>query len=87
MGMVWMTLISLYSSTIAAFFSRNHQRRIVPPSIRRLMSAKLESPAAERNKEPIWQVLESKLLPKAEAVQTLSVLEIAAGCGCKLSRC
>jgi len=48
-----------------------------------LKMAKLDSPSAQRNKDPIWNVLSSKafpkLLPKDEG--PLKVLEIAAGCG------
>ena len=42
-------------------------------------SAILESPSAERNKCPIWDVLSSKVLPLIQPVSR--VLEIAAGCG------
>jgi len=57
------------------------------------MSRKLESPSAERNKEPIWQVLNSKIIAAHAAVAASSskstkapssmfrVLEIAAGAG------
>lgn len=50
--------------------------------------AKLESPSAERNKDPIWQILETKVFPlllletdreQQKQQQPLKVLEIAAG--------
>lgn len=44
--------------------------------------AKQDSPSAQRNKDPIWEVLSSKvftLLPQRE--EPLHILEIAAGCG------
>lgn len=47
--------------------------------------AKLESPSAERNKEPIWRVLEIKVLPEytrtASGSSPLQILEIATGAG------
>jgi SAM-dependent methyltransferase len=45
--------------------------------------ARLDSPSAQRNKEPIWGVLSTKVLPlllKEEDVN-LNILEIAAGVG------
>lgn len=46
------------------------------------MCAKLESPSAERNKEPIWHILQTKVLPKYSSVnRPLRVLEVAAGSG------
>jgi len=42
--------------------------------------AKLESPAAERNKEPIWQVLHSKVVPSLVGKE-VRILEIATGAG------
>jgi SAM-dependent methyltransferase len=44
-----------------------------------LMSYKLDSPSAQRNKEAIWSVLETKVF--AENKNELRVLEIAAGVG------
>lgn len=49
----------------------------------------MDSPSAHRNKDPIWSIIESKVLPlllKAENEDSpspvpLNVLEIAAGCG------
>jgi hypothetical protein len=44
---------------------------------------KLESPSAERNKDPIWKVLENKVLPEYTSSNTspLQILEIATGAG------
>jgi len=42
--------------------------------------AKLESPSAERNKHPIWQVVRDEVLPDLEGDE-LEVLEIASGAG------
>lgn len=41
----------------------------------------MDSPSAERNKNPIWNVICSDLLPKLNANQSLQFLEIAAGAG------
>jgi hypothetical protein len=44
----------------------------------------MDSPSAERNKDPIWSVLESTVLPSLIAdgdSLPLNVLEVAAGCG------
>jgi SAM-dependent methyltransferase len=41
--------------------------------------AKLDSPAAERNKDPIWQVFNAKVVPRLSADTV--ILEIAAGTG------
>lgn len=44
--------------------------------------AKRDSPSAQRNKEPIWNVLKTKVLPALPAnAEPTRVLEIAAGCG------
>lgn len=47
--------------------------------------AKQDSPSAQRNKQPIWNILSTKVLPsigKAGAINDpLRILEIAAGCG------
>jgi hypothetical protein len=47
--------------------------------------AKLESPSAERNKDLIWKVLESKVLPEytrsGSGSSSLQILEIATGSG------
>jgi hypothetical protein len=44
------------------------------------MTAKKESPSADRNKYPIWEILESNVLPTLTS-HTLRVVEIAAGAG------
>jgi hypothetical protein len=41
----------------------------------------LDSPSAQRNKEPIWNVISEKVLPLLPKEEPLTVLEIAAGCG------
>lgn len=45
--------------------------------------AKRDSPSAQRNKEPIWNILSSKVIPSLEGTNNspLRILEIAAGCG------
>lgn len=44
--------------------------------------AKRDSPSAQRNKEPIWDVLKTKVLPALPtSTEPTRVLEIAAGCG------
>ena len=46
--------------------------------------AKFESPSAERNRDPIWQVLEKKIVPKLLQPQhegPPKILEVAAGAG------
>jgi len=49
------------------------------------INTKLESPSAERNKEPIWNVLESKVLPlllqQDSGEGPIRILETAAGAG------
>ena len=45
-----------------------------------LMSSRLDSPSAQRNKDLIWNVLESKAFPPEDAKE-LRVVEIAAGVG------
>jgi Protein of unknown function (DUF938) len=44
-----------------------------------MSSAKLDSPSAHRNKEPIWNILESRVLTSSAA--PCRILEVAAGCG------
>lgn len=51
-----------------------------------MMSAKRDSPSAQRNKEPIWDVLSTKVFPAisssiANKQKTFHILEVAAGCG------
>ncbi|GKZ00411.1 hypothetical protein MPSEU_000994000 [Mayamaea pseudoterrestris] len=45
------------------------------------MSVRQESPSAERNKLPIWDTLQSKVLPQMTMDRPLQVLEVAAGAG------
>ena len=45
-----------------------------------LEMAKLDSPSAQRNKEPIWEILSTRVLPLIQQ-DPLQVLEIAAGTG------
>jgi hypothetical protein len=45
---------------------------------------KLDSPSAQRNKQPIWEVLSTKVLPRLETStesKKLRILEVAAGSG------
>jgi Protein of unknown function (DUF938) len=46
-----------------------------------MISKKLDSPSAQRNKEVIWGILSSQLLPLLSQRRRVSVLEIAAGSG------
>jgi Protein of unknown function (DUF938) len=50
-----------------------------------LKMAKLDSPSAQRNKEPIWNILSTKVLRSINKTgamnDPISILEIAAGCG------
>ena len=88
-----------YKSTIAttaAFLQRNPQittsRR--PSSstttssntMSNLNMVTMDSPSAQRNKDPIWRILQSTIIPSLikegkESSSALNVLEIAAGCG------
>jgi hypothetical protein len=45
-----------------------------------MMNRKLESPSAERNKGPIWDVLQSRIFPSDRSAPFL-ILEVAAGAG------
>jgi hypothetical protein len=65
---------SRFTPRAAAFFGNNNPEPIM---------AKLESPSAERNKDPIWKVLESKVLPEytRSGSSPLQILEIATGAG------
>jgi hypothetical protein len=49
-----------------------------PPS-----NMKRDSPSAQRNKDPIWEILSSRVLPSLSEAkdEKLRVLEVAAGCG------
>jgi len=44
-------------------------------------SMRLESPSAERNKDPIWGVLSTKVIPKLPYDDPWTILETAAGAG------
>lgn len=69
------TALARLQPTLSAF-SRFRQKRNLS------MSLKYDSPSAQRNKEPIWDILATKvlpLLPKKE--DPTNVLEIAAGAG------
>ncbi|KAG7356624.1 DUF938 domain containing protein [Nitzschia inconspicua] len=72
-----------------SFATDSHQMHM---GIRRLSQTlssrsmmKLDSPSAQRNKQPIWEVLSNNVLPRLQIPsdnhQTLRVLEVAAGCG------
>ena len=90
------TVLSLRSPSACFVTSRLHSSSSPPPnssvraSVVMSSSSKIEAPAAERNKEPIWQVLQAKVLPlvrqasvvpKDDSQDTLRILEIAAGTG------
>jgi len=44
-------------------------------------SKRLESPSAERNKDPIWGVLSTKVIPNLSREASWTILETAAGAG------
>ena len=44
-------------------------------------SRRLESPSAERNKDPIWGVLSTKVIPNLPRHESWTILETAAGAG------
>lgn len=58
-------------------------RRVVfsPRLLATMLPAKKESPSAERNKHPIWDVLQTKVFPQTTHSEPLRILEIAAGAG------
>ena len=65
----------------AALFLNNRTARRLT-STGAFTMAKLDSPAAERNKDPIWKVLESKVVPTLCGDRKVAhILEIAAGAG------
>ena len=45
------------------------------------MVVTMDSPSAQRNKGPIWSIIESNVLPLIDSENQISALEIAAGCG------
>jgi hypothetical protein len=84
-----------YKSTIAttaAFLQRNPQittsRKLSSSTTTSSNMVNMDSPAAQRNKDPIWRILQSTIIPSLikegkdkESSSALNVLEIAAGCG------
>jgi NaMN:DMB phosphoribosyltransferase len=85
-----MVVVPLFQSSSSYICKRILQKRFfftATATTTILMSAataKLESPSAERNKEPIWSVLESRLVAKnKQGSEPLRVLEVAAGAGGK----
>jgi SAM-dependent methyltransferase len=78
-------ILLVYRSIEATFFTPCNRRLFrTSSSFMMVSSAKIESPAAERNKEPIWNVLESRVVSRSDTAtndSALRVLEIAAGSG------
>lgn len=69
------------SRSTQQYHHHNNQHRQQRRDISVSMS-KLDSPSAQRNKEPIWSILSSKVLPLLPTKDgPRRVLEIAAGCG------
>ena len=88
----WIFVSLLFSSSFSLSLARPHPSYsfvTVNHSVLRRLShtlamTKLESPSAQRNKEPIWEVLFSNVLPLLRDVandDTLNILEVAAGAG------
>ena len=73
------TSSELVESTETSVSTHPSTMETLPPF---LTVKKLESPSAERNKEPIWKVVEANVLPLIKrSNHTLRVLEAAGGCG------
>lgn len=76
-----------FGNSIIAHNNRSSNKRDVVSSKRQhgdaihlnMQSAKRDSPSAQRNKEPIWEILSSKVLPSIK--EPLQVLEVACGNG------
>jgi hypothetical protein len=71
-----------------SFLFRGSTRRPFSSTSTTFEMAKLESPSAQRNKGPIWEVLSTKVFPSIAAENEndnndnpLRILEVAAGCG------
>lgn len=72
---LWLSSVAALRRTTAFASRRQHLS----------MSAILDSPSAQRNKEPIWHVLKEKVLPLLSSEDgPIGILEIAAGCGVHL---
>jgi len=70
------------------FTSLNNRAQLSRPFISNSKTAMnmvtMDSPSAQRNKDPIWQVIQSTILPmlkREDDKSPLRVLEIAGGCG------
>jgi hypothetical protein len=84
---LWFCMLQVGFHRISAAFLPRFPRVRKSRLVSRMSSTKKESPSADRNKEPIWNVLQTKWLsPKmtASSTETLQVLEIAAGAGGEL---
>lgn len=68
-------------SRSAFFFVQGNQPK--PTKMAARMMSKLDSPSAERNKDPIWNVIETRILTERNAAcqEPLQILEVAAGAG------
>jgi hypothetical protein len=69
--------------TASSFVFREKRRLVTTSYLQAGMSAKRDSPSAQRNQGPIWEVLSSKVFPSLEASmdKPVRILEVAAGCG------
>jgi len=47
----------------------------------KMNAVSMDSPSAQRNKQPIWEMLSKDVLPTLPPSNKISVLEIACGCG------
>ena len=70
-------------TTPSFIFRENHRLLSTSLASKAEMSAKRDSPSAQRNKGPIWEVLSTKVLSSFEGSfdKPIRILEIAAGCG------
>lgn len=67
----------LHSKATMAFLSSKHDSATAFSAA----SKRLESPSAERNKDPIWGVLSTKVIPNLSNDKPWTILETAAGAG------
>jgi hypothetical protein len=85
-------IITLYLHIVSAFSIHRNSPRLFLSNARRIFGSNttfrnmvtMDSPSAQRNKEPIWGVLDSIVLPliqHATEQEPMNVLEVAAGCG------
>ena len=86
-------IITLYLNIVSAFATRSNLSKPFLSNTRRVFGSQhmtsrnmvtMDSPSAQRNKEPIWEVLQNDVLPKIQQStenDPIKILEVAAGCG------